>query len=150
MKITKNSKIRDFLQILGTECLRDNLHPNVHVGALFADYNDILIKQTQSVYSDKANNPTGILNIPPEYGKPNWIITDLRFLNEFQAVKDRNGICVRVIRPVKAEGNQNAGLLHASEVALDQYTFDWEIQNSGSIENLVEEVRKMLINFKII
>lgn len=146
--------VRQLLQRLGTEALRNGLHENVWVNALFSDYNDILIKQTQSVYSDKANNPTGILNIPPEYGKPNWIITDLRFENEFQAVKDRNGICVKVNRPPEfvdqdAFDAYKKGL-HPSETALDNHTFDWEIENNSSIEDLVEEVRKMLINFKII
>jgi len=145
--------VRDLLQKLGTEALRNGLHENVWVNALFADYKlDFGCKNKCQNDIDGLNKGDYCIN--PLYcqnGKyPNWLITDLRFPNEFQAVKDRNGICVRVNRPVKAEGNQNAGLLHASEVALDQYTFDWEIQNSGSIENLVEEVRKMLINFKII
>ena len=35
-------------------------------------------------------------NLCPEY--PNWIITDCRFPNEAKAIKDRDGISIRVNR----------------------------------------------------
>jgi hypothetical protein len=62
---------RELLQKLGTDALRDNLHYNVWVNALFADY---------SVHED-------------------WIITDVRFPNEAKAIKDRGGKIIRVDRP---------------------------------------------------
>lgn len=79
---------------------------------------------------------------------PNWIITDMRFPNELKAVKDRGGISIRVsktgIHTPKIED------LHPSETALDNYEFDYHIDNSGTIEDLIEKVRKILINEKII
>lgn len=63
--------VRTFLQILGTDALRNNLHYNVWVNALFADYTS----------------------------ESNWIITDVRFPNEAKAIKDRGGIIIRVDRP---------------------------------------------------
>jgi hypothetical protein len=141
---------REFLQKLGTEAMRNRLHTNVWCNALFADYvskfnptNTILDEMSDMSYKNYY---------------PNWIITDLRFPNEFQTVKDRNGICVRVRRDfIKDEngflictGGGSFTNLHPSEIALDNHIFDYELFNSGSIEDLVEEVRKMLINFKII
>ena len=35
--ITENTTIREFLQTLGTECLREQLNPNIHVFMLFSD-----------------------------------------------------------------------------------------------------------------
>lgn len=137
--------VRELLQKVGTEAMRDNVHPNVWVNALFADYK---IDNGDSFMLKLRRGNTQLMVRPPKY--PNWIITDLRFPNEYQAIKDRGGICIRVNRPVKAEGNQNAELLHVSEVALNNHTFDYEILNDGSIEKLTEEVKKMLLHFKII
>tara|TARA_R100000951_G_scaffold10686_3_gene9018 strand:- start:16608 stop:17540 length:933 start_codon:yes stop_codon:yes gene_type:complete len=72
---------RKLMQLLGTEGGRDILHPNIWVNALFADY------KATGGYSDG-----------PHY--PNWIITDVRFPNEAQAIKDRGGIVIRVERNI--------------------------------------------------
>lgn len=65
-------KVREFLQLLGTNALRQCLHPNTWVNALFADYNPTL---------------------------DNWIITDVRFPNEAKAIKERGGMIIRIDRP---------------------------------------------------
>lgn len=140
--------VRDLLQKLGTEALRNGLHENVWVNALFADYKQL--KTENTTLGSKLPFPS-LIDELVDYAEvnrfPNWLITDLRFPNEFQAVKDRNGICVRVNRNTKMI---NPIHLHPSETSLDSFTFDYELDNLGSIEDLVEEVRKMLINFKII
>jgi hypothetical protein len=141
---------RKFLQRLGTEAIRDGLHPNAWVNALFADY--------------KANNL--LHNISSE-GRvplvfPNWIITDMRFPNEYEAVKSRGGLCVRVHRLTDIVRGELNGIstvsftevgqppAHSSETALDSHSFDWVLNNSETIDDLVEEVRKMLIHFKLL
>lgn len=63
--------VRDFLQKLGTDALRNGLHENVWVNALMADYEE----------------------------DSNWVITDTRFVNEATAIKDKGGIIIRVERP---------------------------------------------------
>ncbi len=57
---------------IGTEAMRDNVHPDTWVNALFANYN-------------------------PK--KDFWIITDLRFINEASAIKKLGGFLIRVNRP---------------------------------------------------
>ena len=123
--------VRKFLQLLGTECMRMGLHVNTWVNALFADYIPV-VKEW-----DELGNDTLL-----EY--PNWIITDMRFPNEMEAVVERKGITIRVVRPGTSNGT------HASETALDNAEFDYEIINDGTLEDLVEKVRQILIKEKLI
>mgnify|MGYP006266239317 CR=1 FL=1 len=107
----RNMTVREFLQKLGTEAVRDNLHENAWVNALMADY------------------------------KPNykWVITDVRFLNEAHAIKERDGIVVRVNRT--GIGPVNG---HSSETSLNRWDFDYIIENNGSLEDLRNTVKILL------
>jgi hypothetical protein len=123
--------VRQMLQWVGTDAMRDVIHPNIWVNALFTDYR----------INFEAKNVE-------EWGKnleDNWIITDVRFPNELQAVKDRKGISIRVIRRT-TQGISN----HPSEIALDDAKFDYTIYNDGTIEELIEKVKQILIKEGII
>jgi ABC-type dipeptide/oligopeptide/nickel transport system ATPase component len=132
--------VREFLQRLGTEAMRDGLHTNVWVNALFADYNP-----------GYTISPLDVDNQAPD----NWIITDMRFPNELESVEKRHGITIRVIReklPIKHSKTGKTHLLnreafteHPSETALDKTTFDYEIINDGTMEELVKKVREILV-----
>jgi hypothetical protein len=64
---------------------------------------------------------------------PNWIITDVRFPNEAQAIVDRGGIMIRINRTDKSRINAD----HPSETALDNWDgFNYIIDNNGTIEDL--------------
>jgi hypothetical protein len=150
---------RKLLQLLGTECGREIIHPQIWVNALFADYE----KDSE------------------------WIVTDVRFPNEAQAIKDKGGIVIRVnrycydsledylvthpnkkvsekaVKIVSDWGLNKHGVMeeklkeipeskdyynksnHPSETALDNYEFDEVIENNGSIEELIEKVKKLNI-----
>ena len=127
---------RLLMQLLGTEAGRDILHPNIWVNSLFADYT---IKQ---VWKTGKELNSEVASSVEEY--PNWIITDMRFPNEMQAVKDRGGITIRVNRPDLIENN------HTSETSLDLATFDYTIENDSSIEDLIHTVNLILKKEKII
>jgi len=138
---------REFLQRLGTEAMRDGLHTNVWVNALFADYNSIdkLIRITEEGLEEWE-----------EGNYPNWIITDMRFPNEMEVVKEKGGITIRVVRP-HGYTNPHTGeykemplSYHPSETALDDAEFDYEIINDGTIEDLIEKVKEILIKEQII
>ncbi len=131
--------VREFLQKLGTEAMRDGLHTNVWVNALFADYKAKWVATGDAIEEDE-------VSLKKEY--PHWIITDMRFPNEMEAVVKRHGITIRVIRPVKKK--KNKAKLHPSETALDKAKFDYEIINDGSIEELVKKVREILVNEELI
>lgn len=105
--------VREFLQKLGTDGLRNGLHGNIWVNALFADY-----------------KPETILRNPHEVIMPNWIITDMRFPNEAQAVIDRGGITVRIDRP----DNPVPPGGHISETALNDWNFDMKVVSNGRMD----------------
>jgi len=63
--------VRDFLQKLGTDAIRNSLHENTWVNATMIDYTT----------------------------EANWIITDTRFPNEAEAIKKVGGIVIRINRP---------------------------------------------------
>jgi hypothetical protein len=120
--VKKAMTVRDFLQKLGTDGLRDGLHQNVWVNALFADYD--------CVPADQA---------PGGWDCPNWIITDCRFPNEAKAVKERQGIILRVNRPGVTAVNA-----HPSETSLDGWNFDAVIDNDGDVSSLLVKVKTLL------
>lgn len=106
-----NMTYRTFLQRLGTEAVRMNLHTNAWVNATMVDY------------------------VPGQQ----WLVTDVRFPNEAQAIKDAGGIVIRVDRnPRELEDAFN---LHASETALDDWAFDHVIRNYGTLQQLEREVK---------
>lgn len=118
--------VREFLQKLGTECVRDGLHQNAWVNALFAEADNISINK----------DADGKITVQSFV---RWVITDMRFRNEFEAVKKRCGITIRVNR-----GEQNLENLHSSETALDNFVFDYEIDNNGTIDELIQSVKGIL------
>lgn len=147
---------REFLQKLGTEAMRDGLHTNVWVNALFADYKGF-VKEWDEFGND----------LLVEY--PNWIITDMRFPNEMEAIEERGGITIRVVREhdikVQRSGNSDdyviekfdktnskhvalklaeSSRLHPSETALDDAEFHYTIENDGTLEELIEKVKRLL------
>lgn len=148
--IDKNEKYiikptpRLLMQLLGTECGRNILHTNVWVNATMIDYKPIgdypIIK--------------GDSYVEDVYIYPNWIITDTRFPNEADAVKSKGGINIRLIRAnhkgIKDDFENSNINLHPSETALDNYQFDYIIDNNGTIEDLIIKVKEILIKENII
>jgi hypothetical protein len=131
--------VRELLQKLGTEAMRDGLHQNVWVNALFADYKAKWVPTGDAIEEDE-------VSLEKEY--PNWIITDMRFPNEMEAVIKKGGITIRVTRD---NGTRAIDIdPHPSETALDNTTFDYEIINDGTMEELVKKVREILVNEKLI
>lgn len=115
--------VRQFLQELGTDACRQGLHSNTWVNALMADY-------TPVTHSDR--DPGGFVY-------PNWIITDTRFPNEAQAIKNAGGIIIRVDRPGVKPTNA-----HPSETGLDDWDFDHKIMNGSDIISLMFTVHTIL------
>jgi len=125
---------RKLLQLLGTEAGRQIIHPNIWVNALFADYNPLGFD-----YKGSAGK-----NIKGSWVYPKWIITDVRFPNEVEGIKDRGGIVIRINRD---NGTRAIDVNpHLSETALDDYDgFDYVVENDGSIEDLVDKIRQLNI-----
>lgn len=128
---TSPKTYRWMLQTIGTESMRDIIHKNVWINALFSDYRP---------------KHGGTVNIDFEF--PNWIITDCRFPNELEAVKQHQGVTINIRRDNASK--QSEASLHPSETALDDATFDYVIDNNGTLEELIEKIKNILIIEKIL
>lgn len=132
--------VREFLQKLGTEGLRNGVHENIWVNALMADY------KRPSHWEDRFYRNGVISGREEVWGDlPNWIITDTRFPNEAQAIKDKGGIIIRTDRPNVGPKNN-----HASETSLDNWQFDYKIWNGSDVFSLISSVESILKHLKII
>ena len=109
---------REFLQKIGTDALRDNVHADIWANSLFSDMT----------------------------GSSKWIVTDVRFPNEAEAIRSRKGILIRVNTTREVPVSD-----HPSETSLDDYKeFDYVIDNSGTMEALVRRIRDILVKEGII
>ena len=149
---------RLLLQLLGTECGRQIIHPNIWCNSLMSEYNPVGFDYQGSEGK----------NIKGDWEYPNWIITDMRFPNELKAVKDRAGITIRVNRDdtcncgnstdwkydtikdgsnrycKKCNQKQTIKNEHESETSLDSAIFDYTIENDSDLISLVKKVRIIL------
>lgn len=108
--VKNNSDAREFLQLLGTEGVRDNLGPMVWVEACSGEVMDAV-----------------------ESGK-NVIFTDMRYPNEYDYVRALGGFTVRVERPGVEAVNE-----HASDSALKGKTFDALVLNNAGLQGLAQK-----------
>lgn len=117
----KNEEGRTLLQYVGTDVVRKK-NPNYWVEFM-----------------------TSVLDMFPN----EWdyvVIPDCRFPNEINDLKDRYNVCSLVVdRGTDFDnGLSEEQKKHKSEVALDNYKFDYKIDNSGTLEELEEIVDKFL------
>lgn len=136
---------RMFLQKMGTDAVRDGLHPNAWVNALMAEYKT----STFTAFPEDLEIGEKVIAY-----YPNWIITDTRFPNELAAIKERGGVSIRINRDMymdlpeggvaRASHNPTFDNYHPSETALDNAPFDYIIDNNGTIEELANKLRNVL------
>ena len=74
-------------------------------------------------------------------GVPLFAISDVRFANEAQWVRDRGGVVWRINRPQAAAVRE-----HSSEEEVGRIQVDAEIDNSGSLDDLKRNVALALAN----
>jgi hypothetical protein len=72
-------------------------------------------------------------------GTKDVVVTDVRFPNEFTTIQGLLGKLVLVSRPGYGPVNQ-----HVSETGLEDYEWDYEFQNNGSLDDLPAKVASML------
>lgn len=102
-EVTKaQAETRRYMQDLGVSA-RKHIHPDVWVGALFEE-------------------------LDPH---KNYVISDVRFQNEADAIKDLGGEIWRIRRQGVGPIND-----HISEIEMDTYEADYEVLNYGPIEHL--------------
>lgn len=137
---------RDFLQRSATDAMRDNVHTDIWINALFSEF-------------DRDSK---------------WVITDVRFKNELYTIKRNRGIVIKVNSPefyyldnktnsviksryvcneeylspldINSELVQNSKYFHKSEKEFDNYTeFDYIVNNDSSINDLIRSIKNILL-----
>ena len=106
-----NMTLGEMFQKVGTDCMRNNLHKNTWVISAFSNYND-----------------------------ENLIFDDVRFINEADGIKERNGLLIRLEGdPKNVRANDTRNLIHESETQLDDYMgFDIIYDNNQPIEKITD------------
>lgn len=110
------AEIRELLQRLGTECGRQLISDTIWIDAALGD----------------------------SHIGYNVVVTDVRFPNEFDAIKERGGYVVRITRD--GVGPANA---HPSETALDGFDFDFVLDNNGTIAELHHRIANVALGFTL-
>lgn len=134
--VEKTSKTRQILQKYGTEECRSK-DPDIWIRAM-----DLWIQ----IFKHRCYND----EISDEY--PIFIISDVRFGNEADWIVSNNGLLIRVDAPqrnqirIKSEGLKSE---HSSETSLDEYPFDYFVNNDVDIdlERLVQDVESIFNDF---
>lgn len=126
-------------QNVGTEFFRNGINQEVWINALFAEY---LPKRLHHYYAAEYVDMETEIDFSTKL--PNWIITDVRFINEADAIKQRDGFIVKVIRN-KEQSNSS----HSSETELSKIKADFVINNLDGINELYSQVELMIKTLKI-
>jgi len=126
----KNAEVRRFLQELGTG-VRDIIGEDAWVNAL-----------------EKLWVASGAMHA---------VVTDVRFPNEADWIHRNNGVLLRVTRYVAAESGDDPwsmfdnglGTDHPSEMYVPDLPADFDIENSGPIDQLEGRVMRALNNWSV-
>lgn len=115
-----DTTVGNLLQVIGTELFREHFDEDVWVKALLANAKAV---------------GAGVLVIP-----------DVRFENEFEAIRTHGGILIRVEGdPAKVRENSKRDLNHISETALDDvYNWDYKFHNTGTLDELKEKLQPVI------
>jgi len=107
----KNKEVRRLLQRIGTEGGRNVVGEKVWIKLIEEEI------RTAKTYKKNMNVPI--------------VITDVRFLNEADWIRSRDGIVIRVTRPGYGPVND-----HVSDNVTDTSLWDYVLPNDGTLEQL--------------
>jgi hypothetical protein len=116
--------IGKMLQKVGTDVFRDHFDKETWIKSLYyGDYKNI----------EKKHN--SIDGFTKDFV---YLISDCRFPNEADFVKNNNGILIKVIGKAFETDRDK---MHESEIALDNYDkFDYIIDNTGTLDDLKNNI----------
>jgi hypothetical protein len=126
---------RKAMQLIGTDCIRNHFNNNMWVLTLLKRFNRI------------------------DLNKENIVITDCRFPSEINAIRQKGGIIIRIIRtlPVWYDIGKDASLgcpksikkckelgIHPSEYEHLSENENYTIYNDGTVEELKRKIDKII------
>jgi hypothetical protein len=152
---------RLLLQLLGTECGRELIHPNIWVNSMFTDYKCTYFGACDPYELDS--------KVQIFTNSSKWIVTDVRFpQNEGKAITDRGGLMIGIRRKfalrfpeyahLKARGPYEIPkplysldtelyrtLTHESDELMGDHSWcDVVIENNGTVEELFNNILKVV------
>lgn len=155
--VDKTADIRQKLQYYATDYCRNGGNWNIKEDFIMYNQPNIWIKgmylQIKNILS-KSYNPNNDV----------YIITDVRFKNEAEFIKSLGGQLFRInsssrnLKKIKEEAQKNTNTPdelnvfiekiknHSSETNLDDYIFDYYIDNEPYNFNLKEQIEKIIFN----
>ena len=101
-------EVRRTLQRFGTEAVRENIGQDTWI-RLMDDRIDDLTSDSLHV-----------------------LVTDIRFPNEAELIKEWGGTLIRIERDTQQDGESD----HVSEAGLDKIPYDYTIDNNGTLDDL--------------
>ena len=121
---------REFMQKFGTEFGR-NIMPNILPNMNMGNSNSPWVK----IFEIKYEN-----SIKSNSDKP-IVVSDCRFENEVQSIRDRNGYIIKLVRDSKpiSIANDNA-YNHSSEMHISNLYYDTVINNNTTKNDLFESI----------
>ena len=121
---------RELFQMIGTELFRmrlpelcQNMTDNIWVKSLIKKMYEMYIKNPQK--------------------NKKFVITDVRFPNELNAMKDLAGTTIRVSRNIETNEIKQF-TSHASEILISTFKVDYEIDNSFELSQLHNDVEQII------
>lgn len=117
---------REFLQKVGTDLFRKQL------GLLIPD-----MKIKRTIWADLF-----ALNYMKD-PSVNYVISDVRFVDEASLIKELGGVMIRVKRGENAQqvGNEHK---HASELEMDSIVVDYTIENNGTKQSALDRLDELI------
>lgn len=114
-------EVRHLLQVIGTDAVRTIIGPDTWI--------DLARKRLQG---------------PLEAGQ-DFVITDIRYPNEAALVADLGGVIVKLERDSPDASN----VTHISESGIDSITWDWALDNNGTLEHLADQLDRVMTGLGI-
>jgi len=160
--VEKRLTVREALQYIGTNLFRNRFNKNTWINALFTTYKKYTEVQVNMIFDRTLKKYVVPFGHGEHTGKtfsegpyfsydldipiyPNWIITDVRFPNEANAITDRGGFLIKVDRSATSSSKD----LHESERSIGSIkTADYYLDNSfETAEELYNDVKENLFPF---
>jgi len=135
---------RVFMQRVGSEMFRNHLDKDCWVKLVMEKIRKIISWCPRPVEDFQLGLGAAKITEPRTYARNFILVTDVRFPNEAQAIKDAGGIIVRVTRPTNDDSGEADWKKHESEAFIDEMKVNLDICNSGTLEDFKKHAPEMV------